>query len=467
MKNILSYLFTVLFTLSILNLSAQDCFIGENLNNPYSQNPYSVHQYNGKIYEGGHYHLRRLDNGVWSNFGGGLGGSSISVNSFANYEGQLIIGGQFASAGQETVNNICSWDDNSFSALGSGFNGWINSITVWDGKLVAGGYFETDNLGTTIFNHIAVWDGNTWKPIGGGFTGVTSGFTIEVFKVGVFNGELIATGRFKFANGNTAVNSIARWDGTNWQPFGTGLYSSGIPDGLGIGYSITTYKNNLVVSGWFNEVDGNNINWIASWNGNQWSGFGPGPNRHCLDLEIYKGDLYGAGPLSFEIGGEGYTMAYWDGTSWIGAAQVNANWATDMSVSENDSVLFFCGSFNFVNGFHTTNIAQWICEETVDVADIEYKDEETFTLRNPYPNPFYSLVNIPFVLNKPGTVELSVYTLQGIRVATIIDKHMGAGSHIANWDGYDENLNIISKTPHIIKLNVNGVSSKWEIIIRN
>lgn len=459
------YVLSVLITFSLLNVSGQDCFIGENLNNPFSQDPYSVNQYNGRIYEGGWFHLRRLENGTWSNFGGGIGGGQVKVNALMHYQGKLIIGGEFVTAGSLTVNSICSWNDTSYAAIGSGFDGLVNTITEWDGKLVAGGNFVSDISGSKTFNLIAIWDGNSWEPLGGGFTGVTPGFIPEVMEVGVYNGDLIAVGRFKFADENTAVNSIARWDGTSWQPFGAGLYSSSITDGLGIGHSLITYDSKLVVSGWFNQVAGNNISWIAAWDGNEWSNFGSEPDRHCLDLEIYDGNLYGAGPLSFEIGGEDYTMAYWDGISWTGAVQVNTNWVYDMSVSENDSILYFCGPFNTANGVTTTNVAQWICEGAVDISENESAVSKDFELNAPYPNPFNSNLNIPFVLNKTGNVELSVYNLQGSKIVTILSEYTVAGKYSATWDGRDGSGNTPGQGSYLVKLDVNGISITRSIIL--
>ena len=42
---------------------------------------------------------------------------------------------------------------------------------------------------------------------------------------------------------------------------------------------------------------------------------------------------------------------------------------------------------------------------------------------------------IAFSLTEAGDVTLEVYDVAGRRVATLIDRHMGAGTHLANWDG--------------------------------
>ena len=68
-----------------------------------------------------------------------------------------------------------------------------------DGKLIAGGSFNT--AGGAPASRIANWDGSSWQPFGSGLLNVRS--------LAVYDGELIAGGGFS--------TGVARWDGVTWQ----------------------------------------------------------------------------------------------------------------------------------------------------------------------------------------------------------------------------------------------------------
>ena len=53
-------------------------------------------------------------------------------------------------------------DDQYWHDLSGGMNHWVSSLTVYDGELVAGGFFTT--AGGAPANHIARWDGSAWQP---------------------------------------------------------------------------------------------------------------------------------------------------------------------------------------------------------------------------------------------------------------------------------------------------------------
>ena len=58
----------------------------------------------------------------------------------------------------------------------------------------------------------------------------------------IYNGELIAGGAFWAADG-VRCDHIARWDGSLWQPVGSGLNHSA--------YSLTVYDGELIAGGEF------------------------------------------------------------------------------------------------------------------------------------------------------------------------------------------------------------------------
>ena len=58
-----------------------------------------------------------------------------------------------------------------------------------------------------------------------------------------------------------------------------------------------------------------------------------------------------------------------------------------------------------------------------------------FGLAQNTPNPFNPKTTIAFNLTAPGDVTLEIYDVAGRRVATLLDRHMSAGAHVAQWDG--------------------------------
>ena len=102
-----------------------------------------------------------------------------------------------------------------------GVNGSVRAITVYDDgtgpALYVGGFFSV--AGGVLAVNIARWDGGTWSPLGSGIDGIVKALT-------VYNGELIAGGDFTFA-GATGAKNIARWDGSRWAPLGSGMEGAG------------------------------------------------------------------------------------------------------------------------------------------------------------------------------------------------------------------------------------------------
>ena len=52
----------------------------------------------------------------------------------------------------------------TWSTLSTGMNDWVYSSTVYNGDLIVGGNFTS--AGGVSADHIARWDGNTWHPLG-------------------------------------------------------------------------------------------------------------------------------------------------------------------------------------------------------------------------------------------------------------------------------------------------------------
>ncbi|NQT24402.1 T9SS type A sorting domain-containing protein [candidate division KSB1 bacterium] len=72
---------------------------------------------------------------------------------------------------------------------------------------------------------------------------------------------------------------------------------------------------------------------------------------------------------------------------------------------------------------------------SVKAINMSGKGISSFTLHNAYPNPFNMNVTIPYELNQPGDVTLSVYDVNGRHVKTLFTGSQSVGIHAARWDG--------------------------------
>src|SRR5687767_3888933 len=93
-------------------------------------------------------------------------------------------------------------------------DGYVKCAIEFQGSIIVAGHFS--RIGDVRANNIARWDGNDWVPLG---TGIEWG---SVGSLTIHGGDLVAAGFFSFAGGVLA-RSIARWNGFEWSAFGAGI----------------------------------------------------------------------------------------------------------------------------------------------------------------------------------------------------------------------------------------------------
>lgn len=100
-------------------------------------------------------------------------GMNGKVSALLVYGGELIAGGHFTSAGGIPSSGIAKWNGSAWSALGEGVGGIgdvdfgaVHSLAVFNGELIAGGNFKT--AGGIGASSIARWNGAIWLPLGTG-----------------------------------------------------------------------------------------------------------------------------------------------------------------------------------------------------------------------------------------------------------------------------------------------------------
>lgn len=78
-----------------------------------------------------------------------------------------------------------------------------------------------------------------------------------------------------------------------------------------------------------------------------------------------------------------------------------------------------------------------------------------------FPNPVNSLANIQFDLKQSSNVNLSIYNLHGIRIATLTNKSLSKGNHRFQWNARQADPGI-----YFVRLSANDFISSKKLIIR-
>jgi len=285
----------------------------------------------------------------WSTLGSGMNGE---VFASTVYNGNLIVAGKFTTAGGVPANYIAQWNGASWSALGSGMQGgWaghtsIYALSVYNGNLIAGGDFDT--AGGVSAKNIAQWNGTSWSALDSGLDGI---YGWGVYSLTVYNNNLIAGGSFFTTAGGISVNQVAQWNGASWSGLGSGMDT-------GAALALSVYNGNLIAGGDFTAAGGVSANHIARWNGTSWSALGSGINgREVTNLTVYNNSLIAGGEFTTAGGVSAKNIAQWNGTSWS-ALGSGMNDGVETSTVYNNS-LIAGGRFTTAGGISANRIAQW------------------------------------------------------------------------------------------------------------
>lgn len=345
----------------------------------------------GQFRVGSAYGLAKFDGSTWSGHAGGVAGGMVT-NVRTLHEGpngEIYVGGSFTYVGPNRINssNIGRLDGTSWTALGTGVreksritNGMPLGVyaiaSLGNGGILAGGFFT--NASDAVAPNLAEWDGSQWSSYVNadspylGADGTVSTFAADA------NGDLYAGGWFGQIGTNGSAG-ISRFDGTTWQPMGSGL-SGGVR-------TIAIDANKIYAGGEFQYAGPNVVSWIGEWDGTYWQPVGFGLNGPVNDMTIGpNGKLYAVGEFTLADGHDVGGVAVWDGSHWqsmgggfahvgtgSGGKEVNA-----VAVDDNGTV-YVGGSFVQTSTYSVVkHLAKWNGTTWVEVGgSVEDHDTDT------------------------------------------------------------------------------------------
>src|SRR5207253_2791743 len=81
-------------------------------------------------------------------------------------------------------------------------------------------------------------------------------------------------------------------------------------------YALAVSGTNVYAGGDFTIAGGNPANYVAKWDGSNWSPMGSGMNGYVWALAVWGNDLYAAGSFTNAGGVPAHAIAKWDGSNW-------------------------------------------------------------------------------------------------------------------------------------------------------
>ena len=246
------------------------------------------------------------------------------------------------------VSSVWSFDGAQWRSLNL-FTGWLGLVEAVvdlpNGEVVAGGQFST--VGTTQARHLARWNGTAWQPFGSGLNGAVRQVVV------LPGGDRVYAGEFTSAGGAPA-NRVVRWDGVGFQQLGTGFNGS-VEDLVRLG------NGDLVAGGFFNSAGPTAVDGVARFDGQNWVPLGSATAGASGVLALLPTGGAGVvvGGYFASIGGvPAASIARWDGNTWSALGAGVSGFVHAIVQAQNGDIVAG-GSFSTAGGMPAAKIARW------------------------------------------------------------------------------------------------------------
>jgi hypothetical protein len=225
-----------------------------------------------------------LDNNLWWNGFDRVAGFDGAIVRLLHVGSDLIVTGEFTRVGATSVRRIARWDGVAWHPLAAGLDAVPRSMTVYQGRLVAGDQ-----------HRVRSWDGTSWVDLGAG-----SSTADIVRRLAVHDGRLFASFHH---------SGLRAYDGSSWTTIA-------VPGPNSVVLALATYQGDLYAGGNFQSLEGAGSRYIARWDGTVWHAVGAGTDGRVEQFAL-DGDLLLVGGSFNSIEGRPIAnLAGWNGVEW-------------------------------------------------------------------------------------------------------------------------------------------------------
>jgi hypothetical protein len=179
--------------------------------------------------------------------------------------------------------------------------------------------------------------------------------------------------------------------------------------------------------------------------------------------------------MYFEFDGSSPYNNYYmepEGTAFTVLTSPNPDFGCVVAYDEGSYKTIGC-SFEFgdlTDGNHPSTQKQLMFEYLNFFGDIVTGIPEPATgqaafLGNCYPNPSGGTTTFSFVLNEEMQVSLDIFDITGIKVATLVNAKLPAGSHQVRWEGTGSDGHPLAKGIYLYRLSSDSVNTTKKLII--
>lgn len=221
-------------------------------------------------------------------------------------------------------------DQQSASGYGSA------AVLPFDETLVA---FGSLSRGEGIaYERLASWDGAKWSSFG-------DDYPYQILDMATYGSQVVAVG-----TEHDGVLFVDTWDGSSWARIADAVHLRGAWTLTGL----VEFDGRLVLSGYFNEIDGVSVDNVAAWENGSWGPVGNLEQRVVSDIVEYGGDLYACGWSQ-----DGGFVGRWTGDDWVILATTAPAVSSISHLISVGEELFAFGVFESIDGELAHNIAMF------------------------------------------------------------------------------------------------------------
>lgn len=361
-------------------------------------------------------------NGIkWDSLTGGINTHNKNISPYpqgivgcgVEYGGKYLVGGLFFSIGNINTTGLALWDGVKWDSLPKRAFRFEQPVVVTSflkkgGLLYFAGSF--DSIAGKPTNSIATWDGVNFNPIILPVS-IISPSDFYISSIVEFQNEIYICGGLFNIGTTGAARDVYKFNGTSWvSTTGTGLFGSF--DSIG---DLIIYNNELYACGHILQANGNAGNHIIKWNGTSWQDVGFGNTPSFIGIEqmlVYHNQLWVFGWFTKVANVPASNIAVYDGVNWCSLQDTVQNKILSATIYRD--TIYVAGAFTKINS--DTNMAY--------IAKIKYptlyshcvkvgKEPNNIKPFEIYPNPATSILNIIDDQNEFQNSTVIIYNVLG------------------------------------------------------